>query len=337
MRAFLLTLALVSSSLPVAAQPLDGERAPTDSERAAAQVLFDAGRELLTAERYAEACPKFAESLRLDQAIGTQMNLALCYERLGRVASAWINYAEAATRSSRAGQEERAAVARERANALLPLVPKLRVVVQEPVPGLSILRDGVEMGAPQWDTPVPVDPGERAIEVRAPGKKTWKTTVEIPESPEEVVLEIPPLDDAPIDPDPRPNVQRVEVETPQEQRIAAYTLGSLGVAGLVIGGAFGGLAISRNEESQAFCPDDPNRCRAEGVALRDQALTFAHVSTAGLAAGGALLVTGVILLLTAPDAPSEATEVAPEVSLGPLGPSPGVVPTSLGATVRGRF
>src|SRR5690606_19721148 len=146
-------------------------------------------------------------------------------------ASAWINYTEAATRSARAGQEDRAAVARERADALLPLLPKLRVVVSEPVPGLTILRDGVEMGAPQWDTPVPVDPGAREIEVRAPGKKAWKATVEIPASPEEVVLEIPALEDAPVEPDPEPKVQRVEVETPQEQRIAAYTLGSLGVVG----------------------------------------------------------------------------------------------------------
>lgn len=343
--AWLLAWGLSSFAIPVAAQTT-ADRAPTDAERAAAQVLFDEGRELLTSERYDQACPKFAESLRLDPAIGTQMNLALCYERLGRVASAWINYTEAATRSSRAGQEERAEVARERADALLPLLPKLRVVVAEPAPGLTVLRDGVEVGAPQWDTAVPVDPGERVIEARATGKKPWRTTVEIPASPEEIRLEIPPLEDAPAEAEPEPTVkiERVAVETPQAQRIAAYTLGSLGVVGLAIGGAFGGMAISRNDESKGFCPDDPNRCTAEGVALREEALTFAHVSTAGLAAGGALLVTGLILLVTAPDGPAEGE--APEVAFGPLAPAllaptlvapSGLAPTSFGATVRGRF
>src|SRR5690606_320600 len=105
---------------------------------------------------------------------------------------------------------------------------------------------------------------ERVIEARATGKKPWRTTVEIPASPEEIRLEIPPLEDAPAEAEPEPTVkiERVAVETPQAQRIAAYTLGSLGVVGLAIGGAFGGMAISRNDESKGFCPDDPNRCTA---------------------------------------------------------------------------
>ena len=65
-------------------------------DKAAAQVLFDEGRTLMDAERYGEACPKFAESLRLDAALGTQLNLARCYQLVGKTASAWILYLEAA-------------------------------------------------------------------------------------------------------------------------------------------------------------------------------------------------------------------------------------------------
>src|SRR5262245_52199416 len=91
---------LLSMSLwttAVAAQ----DTVPSDDERAAAQVLFDEGRKLLKDEKIELACAKFAESMRLDHAVGTQLNLADCYEKLGRTASAWINWVEAAARSKK--------------------------------------------------------------------------------------------------------------------------------------------------------------------------------------------------------------------------------------------
>src|SRR6266498_1038121 len=63
--------------------------------RAAAQALFDLGRTLITSGRAEEACPKFEESQRLDPGVGTQLNLADCYDRTGRTASAWTLYIEA--------------------------------------------------------------------------------------------------------------------------------------------------------------------------------------------------------------------------------------------------
>src|SRR4051794_25809493 len=68
---------------------LVGTTASAQSESAAARALFAEARKLMAAERYDEACPKFEESLRLDQGIGTQFNLAHCWEKQGRTASAW--------------------------------------------------------------------------------------------------------------------------------------------------------------------------------------------------------------------------------------------------------
>jgi hypothetical protein len=70
--------------------------AQTSSDKAAAQALFDAGKRLLSERKYAEACPKLAESQRLDPAPGTLMNLADCYEKAGLTASAWATWLEAA-------------------------------------------------------------------------------------------------------------------------------------------------------------------------------------------------------------------------------------------------
>src|SRR6478735_9605838 len=57
-----------------------GAASPTD--QAKAEALFDEGRRLLAAARFAEACPKFAESQRLDSALGTLLNLGDCYEKM---------------------------------------------------------------------------------------------------------------------------------------------------------------------------------------------------------------------------------------------------------------
>lgn len=51
-----------------------------------ADVLFDEGTALMNAGKYAEACPKLEQSLKLDPGIGGMLWLADCYERAGRTA-----------------------------------------------------------------------------------------------------------------------------------------------------------------------------------------------------------------------------------------------------------
>jgi hypothetical protein len=68
---------------------------------------FDDGKRLAAQGRYAESCPKLAESQRLDPAPGTLMNLADCYENAGLTASAWATWLEAASATKQAGQVER--------------------------------------------------------------------------------------------------------------------------------------------------------------------------------------------------------------------------------------
>ena len=114
------------------------------ADKAAAQSLFDEGRKLMTAGKYAEACPKLAESQKLDPGVGTQFHLADCYEKMGQTASAWAGFLEAASAAKSMGQSDREKVARDRAAALAPRLSKLTITSAEAtaIAGVEIKRDG---------------------------------------------------------------------------------------------------------------------------------------------------------------------------------------------------
>src|SRR5688500_18545046 len=77
------------------------EAVPTGSDKALAEVLFREGRQLLQRGETDAACEKFAESHRLDEALGTLLNLAVCHESQGRFASAWAEFHQAAATARR--------------------------------------------------------------------------------------------------------------------------------------------------------------------------------------------------------------------------------------------
>ncbi len=293
-----LCCALATAASAQEAEP--EETTASDADRAAAQVLFDEGRALLEAEDFEKACAKFAESMRLDRAIGTQLNLAACYEKIGRLASAWINFEEARARASKEGMQQRVEIASERAQALEGRLSKMTLSVAAPVEGMTVTRDGEPVGEPQWGIAVPVDGGSHVIEATAPGKKPWRTRVEVEAEGDVVEVSVPALEDAPVEvaevapPEPPP--------PPPDNTgfwVSAGVAGGLGLAGMGVGIAFGLIASSKNDESAEHCVVGPNACSAEGVALRDDAFTMAHVSTAGFVVGGVGIAAGVALLVVA--------------------------------------
>jgi hypothetical protein len=276
----------------------EGDRVPSDDDRAAAEVLFKAGRALLEEEKYTDACAKFAESMRLDPALGTQLNLADCYEKMGRTASAWANWVEAATRARKAGQDNRVKIAEDRAAALEPNLSRMTINVPFELEGLEVRRDGVLVGKAQWGTAMPVDPGEREIVATAPGKKPWKKRVKVGEANDQVEVEIGKLQNAPVAVAPP---QKAEPEDGTAQLAGGIAAGSVGLVGLGLGIGFGVLAMNKNDDSLPHClPDNVNKCTSEGASLRSEAITFSHVSTTGFVVGGVGLVVGIVLIATAP-------------------------------------
>src|SRR6185503_17629353 len=105
--------------------PLATREARAQGKETAAEALFVEGKRLMGAGNYAEACPKIAESQRIDPGPGTLLTLATCYDRSGKTASAWTTYKDALGVIDPVKRKEWAARAKERVAALEPSLSKL--------------------------------------------------------------------------------------------------------------------------------------------------------------------------------------------------------------------
>src|SRR5687768_2630591 len=99
-----LLLALGSSARSSSAQDAN--------DKAQAEALFQQGLGLFEGGKTQEACPLFEQSHRLEPKLGTLLNLALCHEKLGKTASAWAEFTEAANLAERRNEPDRVSFAR---------------------------------------------------------------------------------------------------------------------------------------------------------------------------------------------------------------------------------
>jgi len=303
-------------------------------EKTSAQASFELGKQLMVEGRFAEACPKLEESMRLQAGLGTMLFLAACYEKLGRTASAWAQFREAESLGTRLN-DQRAQVARDKANALEPKLAKLTLIVPpslRSLPKLEVRRDGVLLGAGLYDAAIAVDPGARKIDVIAAGKKNWSKEVNVAAEDAKASLRLPEtLEDAPLVIGAGADVTRPSDQAANDgdtQRIVGLVVGGVGVVALGVGGVFGLQAKSKNDDSNADGHCRGNDCDRVGTNLRNDARDAATISTIGVIGGLALIGGGVAVFLTAPRAKAKATTGASWLS-------PVIGPTFGG--VRGSF
>jgi len=259
---------VLSLALPAGAQSKSG------GNRAAAEALFNQGRDLMTATKFAEACPKFEASQQLDPGLGTMLNLAECYEKLGRTASAWAEYREAIPLARAAGSQARLDLATQRAQALQGRLSTLtiRATSDNSDAQLEVRRDGVALQAAELGSPIPVDPGEHVIEATAPGKHPWSSKVQVAGDAAKVSVEIPKLqaasEPASTPPASTPVVTTSPESTPppsdkpasSAQKLTGLVVGGAGVVGLGFGTFFGLQASSKWSDAKEKCSDYPYGC-----------------------------------------------------------------------------
>ncbi len=306
-------------------------------DRALADDLFTQAKTLFDAGKYAEACPKFADSQRADPQIGTLLNLALCHDKEGKTASAYAEYKDAATLATQKGQQDRADFARKGMADLEPKLSRVTFKVDKPVHGEAVKMGDQPVPQSAWGSPLARDPGKQQLEVSAPGKKTWTQEVTIAEGPASADIVVPALEEAPID--KGTPFSATTANGGSNTKTLGYIVGGVGVAGLAVGGIFGLLYLGKRSDSNGVCTaSNPNieghLCgsqpgdieKADG--LKDDAKTLGLVSTIGFIAGAVGVGAGTYLILTSksPDRTSAATTIR-------LAPTGG--PTTHGGTAAG--
>jgi hypothetical protein len=286
-------------------------------DSAAAQALFERGRELMLEQRFQEACEKFAESQALEPEVGTLMNLALCHEQLGQLATAYLEYNDALASSLRASDTARVDLSRQRLAEIEPRLARVTIAVEEPKtsPGFWVKLDGISLGASALDTPIPVDLGRHEVEAGANGKSAVHVEVRIDRAGTTFPITIPRLVEEPREPSELANSRALIRAVPdlgnerEPQHVAAPVADddsarartsmiagvSIGVAAVatLVGTYFGIDAFNEWDERNRHCTSkgcDDEAVRAKSRAERSARMANLSFATAVLAGGVGLYV-----------------------------------------------
>jgi hypothetical protein len=303
-------LALLAAPIPAAAQVADP---------VVAEALFRDGRALFEAGRISEACRKFAESQRIDPKLGTLLNLARCHKDEAKFASAWEEYSEAVRVAKRSGQKDREDLAVSEIELLETVLTRVVINMPSPVQGQEVTLDGLAVRAETLGTPLPINPGEHKVEVRAPNFESVTLPLVAEKTRANLTLDIPALKPAnaqapgPVQPDGPPPPPPAST-SPLTMRTGSYVALGVGAVGLGVGAIFGVRSLSKRDAAAKRCPN--GLCDAEGVSLGDSAHSAATLSTVGMMVGVAGVATGVTLfVLSRPSATVAVTPIlTPQVA-----------------------
>lgn len=289
-----------------------GAWADQSSDQTIAQTLFDEAVKLMDKGQFADACPKLAESQRLDPGGGTLLNLGFCRQNEGKLASAWAAYNEALSQAIKDGRKDRESTARVHVDELEGKYSKLAIDVTDAarkIASLEISIDGTPVRQAAWGTLVPIDRGTHAIVVSAPNKKAYNTSLEVTADGTTQRVSIPALENAPIVID-RTRGSGTEKVTSRGQIIAGVITAGLGVVGVGVGIGSGIAALDAKSQADKMCVYPPGTaCDQKGFDTNERAKTYAWLSDFGIGIGAAAIIGGVVLVLTS----THTVHVAPVV------------------------
>jgi hypothetical protein len=341
MRRLVALAALASSmalSLPAAAQQDKAVAAasgnpsnPSPSARATARSLAREGAEAQKKGNYVLAADRFQRAEELVDAPTLLLGLARAQVSLGKFVEADETYRRILRGPLPPGSPPPFAKAVDEASKEAPAVAARRAWVTVVVQGPSapqVLIDDVAVPGAAIGIKLACDPGAHVIKATAPGfvaadrqfaiAEGTSQTIEIP-----MQREAAPAPAAPVaQEEPRPEPAPLPSEPPPEpgasgQKTAGIAVLGVGIAGLVVGGVTGAVALAKHGSLSDACPD--GHCTPAQTGAVSAYRTFADVSTVATIVGAVGTVTGLTVLLTAPSRPSQVGVYAGPMSAGLTG------------------
>lgn len=284
------------------------------ANQAAAEALFRSGREAMQARDFDAALAKLRESYRLDPALGTLLNVAVCEEELGALTDAWRHYQEVV--HAVAASDSRAVVAAKRLEALELRLPRLVVTpVGTPPADLHVrIGETIDLGAASFGLPLPINPGEHAIVVSAAGRQDVRFNVTLREGER---LQLPVLpgpetnmsapsapsnavrDTSTNAPTPHATAAAAIAHEPHQPSPVPYVLLGAASVALLTSAVTGALALERAAVVDDECPE--SICSDRGYAAGAAGDTYVRVGLVSLAIAVVTGATAGVLWLSAPD------------------------------------
>ena len=314
---------------------------------AQAEVLFKEGQQLIADKKYAEACQRLAASYKLDAQPNTELLQGVCYTKLGKTASAYNAFIDAASTLPKGGDAQKYAA--DQAKAIEGQLLKVRVKFQPVVPqGMAMHFDDETKSRDKdfADIDIALDPGDHDLVVTAPGKHDYTKHFKLDSSssPHDLIVNMTDKTKDELDKEHNQggNGGPTIIEKPETSWSTVKTLGLIsmivGGAGLVLGFIFLGVDISNistagtSNPNNCPTPGDPNSTCVKALNAAKN-LDFPLMVT-GLVAGGVFVVAGIVMFVVGGNVTTKPGEKASKLRVLP---TPWIGPQSAGLGLVGTF
>jgi hypothetical protein len=305
---------------------------PTDSDRATARELAREGYDALEKKDYAVAEDRFRRADALVHAPTIVVDHARALVGMGRIVEAYERYAlvirEGIASNAPASWKQAVADAEREIEPLKPRMAWLTINIQGPTePHVTV--DGREVPLASLGARRATDPGKRKVRVTAEGFVSGGRIVVLKEGEQQsitIALERAEAVDLPETAAPAQDTGAAPGEASSSSSPLPWIAFGIGGAGLAVGGVTGVMALGVRSDLSSSCPTSTCKPKDESDEKRmqddlSQYHTLGTVSGIGFGVGLAGVATGVVLLLTAPNAEAAPTaaSLTPVVGPGYLG------------------
>ncbi len=301
-----------------------GAPAPSgDKKEEQAKQAFLDGKEAMRNGKHREALHLFHTSRKLFPAAGTTLNIALCEEQLGLVASAWLHFNELINNIP--ADDPRLPIAQKSIATLTPQLPRLQILKAANAPAImTVTLDGEALNLPTPPEGLPIDPGPHAVRTKAD---------RLPGNTYIFVIEKAGMRTLKIDAGARPQPRKPAPPGPTTPATLGFNAGIgasvVGFVGIGVGTIMGIVALQRADQASKLCPDPGAGCTGSNNldqywVLNTDTTAYGLASATAFLLGGVWATAGLVVLSRG----KAQTKQLPNVIAAPYG---------AGVQVLGRF
>ncbi|HEX8796586.1 MAG TPA: hypothetical protein VF765_36800 [Polyangiaceae bacterium] len=278
---------------------------PSEADVRAARDLFTDAEHDEDARHWSDAYEKLTRVAAVKLTAGVRYHLALCQEKLGKLATALAGFHDAQKQAQNDGAQDVLRLVGKQLEELEPRVPRLTVHVVPPVGDAVVLLDGTAVAKSLVGAAIPLDPGAHTVEASAPDRAPTKATItmgerdvtsidlQLAEPQPPVAAPAPP---APAPATPAPPAAAPASETPPTGSHSTVgpllaTAGALALVGLGVGAYLAAGDAVTSGQQQCGTQDSRSPCDSAVTTVRAWDFT-----AAGAWLGAAVLGTVAVVL-----------------------------------------